>query len=98
MDYEVKHPDDVEDLSKLKDLIASLIPLLEVGIQIHGQRAPPSLAPLHKRIEEQFAEMKRQTEEKYGKRVKFVKILRIKMMPNENAFYTFSIKFLDYGY
>lgn len=74
LEYERRHPEDAEDLSRLKDLIASLIPLLEVGIQIHGQRAPPSLAPLHKVMLEQFAEMKRQTEEKYGRRVKSMRM------------------------
>lgn len=64
-----KHPEDVDLINTLKDLIASQIPLLDIGIQIHGQRAPPSLAPLQKRMEEQFYEMKIRIEEKYGKKV-----------------------------
>lgn len=69
-EYLKNHSEDADLIDKLKDLIASQIPLLEIGIQIHGQRAPSSLAPLQKRIEEQFAEMKFSTEQKYGKKVK----------------------------
>ncbi len=68
-DYLEKHPEDIDLINILKESIASQIPLLEIGIHIHGERTPSSLAPLHEKMEKQFAEMKRRTEEKYGKRV-----------------------------
>lgn len=64
-----RHPEDIGLIEQLKDLIASQIPLLNIGIQIHSQRAPVSLAPLHQRIEDQFEEMKTRIEATYGKRV-----------------------------
>ncbi|RWS31375.1 hypothetical protein B4U80_06775 [Leptotrombidium deliense] len=57
-----------ENVSKLKDLIAAQIPLLEIGIQIHGQRAPLSLKPLHEHMEEAFQKLRHSVESKYGKR------------------------------
>lgn len=68
-DYVEKHAEDDILIDKLKDLIAEQIPLLEFGIQVHKERAPPSLAPLQQKLEECFAQMKISIEEKYGKRV-----------------------------
>lgn len=68
-EYTEKHPEDEVLLEKLKDLIAEQIPLLEFGIQVHKDRAPPSLSPLQQKLEECFADMKISVEEKYGKRV-----------------------------
>ena len=59
---------DQEAINRLKDLIANQIPLLEAGIAIHKQRAPPSLRPFHEHMEEAFAKLKANVEERYGKR------------------------------
>lgn len=69
-EYQEKHPDDTVLIDKLKNLIAEQIPLLEVGIQVHKERAPPSLLPLQQKLEECFTTMKINAEEKYGKRVR----------------------------
>lgn len=68
-EYLENHPDDEILIKKLKDLIADQIPLLEFGIQVHKERAPPSLGPFQQRLEECFAEMQTSVIEKYGKRV-----------------------------
>ncbi|KAJ8938702.1 hypothetical protein NQ318_007990 [Aromia moschata] len=67
-EYETHHPDDKILVEKLKDLIADQIPLLDLCVQIHKQKAPDNLQPLQKRLEECFCVMKTDVEEKYGKR------------------------------
>lgn len=67
-EYEENHVEDAVLIEKLKDLIAFQIPLLELGLQLHKQRAPHSLMPLHDRLERLFMDMKSKVEEKYGKR------------------------------
>ncbi|CAG9857501.1 unnamed protein product [Phyllotreta striolata] len=66
--YETHHPEDTVLVQRLKDLIADQIPLLDLCIQIHKQKVPDNLQPLQKRLEERFAEMKADVEEKYGKK------------------------------
>ena len=68
-EYLEKRPDDGYLVAKLKDLIASQIPLLEVAISVHGMKAPQSLMPFHERLEKCFSEVQTRVEEKYGKRV-----------------------------
>jgi hypothetical protein len=68
------HPEDATLIIKLQDLIASQIPLLDLCIQIHRQRAPPSLAPFQQRLEECFADMQNHVESKYGKKVTEIQI------------------------
>lgn len=68
-EYDTHHPEDKILVVRLKDLIADQIPLLDLCVQIHKQKAPDNLQPLQKRLEEQFAIMKSDVEEKYGKKV-----------------------------
>lgn len=56
-------------IEKLKDLIASQIPLLEVALTVHRVKAPSTLLPFHERLENCFEEMRNSVEAKYGKRV-----------------------------
>ncbi|CAG2110858.1 unnamed protein product [Medioppia subpectinata] len=69
-EYLAKHPfrKDQDGITRLKTLIALQIPLLEVGIGLHKQRAPQSLRPFHDHMEEAFAKLKNNVEERYGKR------------------------------
>ncbi|XP_054707947.1 dedicator of cytokinesis protein 1-like [Uloborus diversus] len=59
---------DAEGIQKLKDLIACQVPLLEIGIAIHKEKAPESLKPFHKHMEEAFQKLRANIEEKYGKK------------------------------
>lgn len=68
-DYMEKNAKDEHLIEKLKDLIASQIPLLEIALSVHKSKAPESLLPFHARLEKCFAEMKEGVESKYGKRV-----------------------------
>lgn len=68
-EYIKSHPEDHILIQRLKDLIADQIPLLELGIHVHRDRAPASLQPLQKRLEDCFAKMQENVVEKYGKRV-----------------------------
>lgn len=74
-DYLEKHPDDDVQIQKLKELIAEQIPLLEMGVQLHRERAPPSLEPFQLRLEDCFSQMKANVEEKYGKKVHSLNVL-----------------------
>ncbi|XP_030761843.1 dedicator of cytokinesis protein 1 isoform X2 [Sitophilus oryzae] len=67
-DYLVHHPDDEVLVNRLKDLIADQIPLLDLCVQIHKQKAPGNLQPLQKRLEECFEVFRSDVEKKYGKR------------------------------
>ena len=67
-DYKEAHPEQVQDLQKLENLIAEQIPILNIGVQLHKQRAPLELAPFHRRLEQCFTSMRDQVEAKYGKR------------------------------
>lgn len=69
MEYTAAHPEEAKQLAKLKDLIASQVPLLEIGVQLHKQRAPISLGPFQQRLEQCFREMQVQVEAKHGKKV-----------------------------
>ncbi|XP_050304413.1 dedicator of cytokinesis protein 1 isoform X2 [Anthonomus grandis grandis] len=66
-EYLQYHPDDEVLVNRLKDLIADQIPLLDLCVQIHRLKAPEMLQPLHKKLEECFADMKAEVEKKYGK-------------------------------
>lgn len=66
-----RHPEDAALVQRLQDLIALQIPLLEVGIRLHGERAPPSLGPLQQRLESCFNDMRSHVETKYGKKVSY---------------------------
>ena len=68
-EYTAAHPEEAKQLAKLKDLIASQVPLLEVGVQLHKQRAPISLGPFQQRLEQCFREMQVQVEARHGKKV-----------------------------
>lgn len=68
-EYAAAHPEEAKQLAKLKDLIACQVPLLEVGVQLHRQRAPPSLGPFQQRLEQCFREMQTQVEARHGKKV-----------------------------
>ena len=66
-EYRAKHSNAKETkIAKLKTLIAEQIPLLEVGIQVHRDRADASMQPLHSRLEELFVKMKESVQKKYG--------------------------------
>lgn len=51
-EYLKRHPTkkDIEKLDKLKDLIALQIPILDVGISIHRQKAPKKYEPFIEKL------------------------------------------------
>lgn len=68
-DYLYRNTKDEPLIAKLKELIASQIPLLEIAITVHRAKAPTNLLPFHERLEKCFLEMQTSVEVKYGKRV-----------------------------
>lgn len=76
-EYLEQNPQDEPLMDKLKDLIASQIPLMEIALAVHKAKAPPQLLPFHDRLEKCFAEMQQNVEQKYGKRVSDVQFNRI---------------------
>uniref|UniRef100_A0A1Q3FGS7 Putative signaling protein n=1 Tax=Culex tarsalis TaxID=7177 RepID=A0A1Q3FGS7_CULTA len=75
-EYLLKCPNDDHLVARLKDLIASQIPLLEVAILVHKMKTPASLLPFHDRLEKCFAGIQSSVEAKYGKRTTDLKIDR----------------------
>uniref|UniRef100_A0A8B9FXU8 Dedicator of cytokinesis 2 n=1 Tax=Amazona collaria TaxID=241587 RepID=A0A8B9FXU8_9PSIT len=67
-EYSRDHPQDLEKLNRLKDLIAWQIPFLGAGIKIHERRVSDNLRPFHDRMEECFKHLKVKVEKQYGAR------------------------------
>ncbi|KAK9502031.1 hypothetical protein O3M35_012639 [Rhynocoris fuscipes] len=65
-EYLERNPEHEGQVTKLKELIATQIPLLEVGVKTHGDLAPPSLAPLQQRLEQCFNQMQAHVIANYG--------------------------------
>ncbi|XP_014603723.1 PREDICTED: dedicator of cytokinesis protein 3 isoform X1 [Polistes canadensis] len=53
-----QNPDMVPHVNRLKNLILDQISVLESGMVLHGQLAPPGVQPLHKRLFERFTQLK----------------------------------------
>lgn len=75
-DYIQRNPNDERLIEKLKELIASQIPLLELAVIVHRAKTPANLLPFHERLEKCFAEMQSNVESKYGKRTSDLKFDR----------------------
>lgn len=81
-EYSEQHSHDEHLIEKLKELIATQIPLLEVAVNVHRAKAPASLLPFHERLEKCFAEMQINVESKYGKRVNTFLLLFFEILLN----------------
>ncbi|NXD71584.1 DOCK2 protein, partial [Eolophus roseicapillus] len=66
--YVREHPEDEENIEKLKDLIAWQVPLLAEGIRLHGQKVTEDLRPFHERMEQCFVQLQAKVESQYGVR------------------------------
>uniref|UniRef100_A0A182ID12 Signaling protein n=1 Tax=Anopheles arabiensis TaxID=7173 RepID=A0A182ID12_ANOAR len=75
-EYLERHPGDDRLVARLKDLIASQIPLLEVALLLHKMKTPAILLPFHDQLEKCFATIQANVEAKYGKRMTDIKIDR----------------------
>ncbi|CAD7083698.1 unnamed protein product [Hermetia illucens] len=67
-EYLEANPENAIIVEKLKNLIASQIPLLEIALAVHKVKIPPSLSLFHEHLEKCFGEMQCSVEAKYGKR------------------------------
>lgn len=67
--YLAENPKDEALVEKLKELIASQIPLMDIALAVHKAKAPQQLNQFHDHLEKMFAEMQQHVEQKYGKRV-----------------------------
>ncbi|CAL8347289.1 unnamed protein product [Lota lota] len=64
--YIHEHPEDLERIEILKQLIALQIPLLADGIRIHGEKSTEQLKPLHNRLVTCFQDLREKVEKHYG--------------------------------
>ncbi|KAI4876095.1 hypothetical protein NFI96_024678, partial [Prochilodus magdalenae] len=64
--YIQQHPEDLERIEVLKQLIALQIPLLDDGIRIHGEKSTEQLKPLHNHLVSCFQELRGKVERQYG--------------------------------
>uniref|UniRef100_A0A7N6FJM6 Dedicator of cytokinesis 1 n=1 Tax=Anabas testudineus TaxID=64144 RepID=A0A7N6FJM6_ANATE len=64
--YMQEHPEDLEKIEKLKDLIAWQIPHLAEGVRIHGEKVTEALRPFHDRMEACFKQLREKVEKQYG--------------------------------
>ncbi|MFT7796902.1 dedicator of cytokinesis protein 5 [Arapaima gigas] len=65
-EYIREHPEDVERIEVLKQLIALQIPLLAEGIRIHGEKSTEQLKPLHNHLVTCFQDLREKVEKHYG--------------------------------
>ncbi|XP_067619455.1 dedicator of cytokinesis protein 1 isoform X2 [Eurosta solidaginis] len=84
-DYLEEHPEEKPLVEELKDLIASQIPLLEIAITLHKHKAPESLRLFHERMEQCFADMQTNVENKYGKKACDLKLDRESVIMRRNC-------------
>ncbi|XP_056384853.1 dedicator of cytokinesis protein 1 [Hyla sarda] len=66
--YMQEHPEDLEKIDKVKDLIAWQVPFLAEGVRIHGEKVTEALRPFHERLEACFKQLKEKVEKQYGVR------------------------------
>ncbi|XP_021925130.1 dedicator of cytokinesis protein 3 isoform X3 [Zootermopsis nevadensis] len=57
-EFSRQHPEFTDHVYRLKTLILDQIQVLESGLYLHGQLAPPGVQPLHRRLQERFAQLK----------------------------------------
>ncbi|XP_074109684.1 dedicator of cytokinesis spg isoform X2 [Cotesia typhae] len=57
-EFSRQNPEMLPHVNKLKNLILDQISVLESGLVLHGQIAPPGVQPLHKRLIERFTQLK----------------------------------------
>ncbi|XP_062855261.1 dedicator of cytokinesis protein 3-like [Trichomycterus rosablanca] len=57
-DYISSHPDEVEKINQLKELMQEQVHVLGVGLAIHEKLVHPEMRPLHKKLVDQFHVMR----------------------------------------
>lgn len=70
-EYLTNHKEDEQRIEKLKNLITSQIPLLEIGLKLHKIRVPLSMYKTHSHLEKCLENMKEHIEKNYIKKVSF---------------------------
>ncbi len=66
--YVHENPEHGDSIRVLKNLIAEQVPLLDVGLRIHEYKKTDDLRQLHNKMESMFGALRREVEEKYGRR------------------------------
>uniref|UniRef100_A0A8C6PUV3 Dedicator of cytokinesis 1 n=1 Tax=Nothobranchius furzeri TaxID=105023 RepID=A0A8C6PUV3_NOTFU len=80
--YMQEHPEDLEKIEKLKDLIAWQIPHLAEGVRIHGEKVTEALRPFHDRLEACFKQLREKVEKQYGVRTLVNMFVWSKFLPD----------------
>ncbi|XP_078272813.1 dedicator of cytokinesis protein 4-like isoform X4 [Rhinoraja longicauda] len=57
-DYILNHPEDAENISRLRELMFEQAHILEYGLAVHEKFVPQDMRPLHKKLVDQFYVMK----------------------------------------
>ncbi|KAG8436152.1 hypothetical protein GDO86_007307 [Hymenochirus boettgeri] len=57
-DYITQHPEDVDKISQLKELMQEQVHVLGVGLAVHERCVHPEMRPLHKKLVDQFQVMR----------------------------------------
>lgn len=77
-EYLLNHEEDQELIEDLKNLIASQIPLLDIGVKLYGHRESLSSWETVSSLQENLKKLKNRIQENYGKKVNIVNELTIK--------------------
>lgn len=67
--YLTNHKEDEQLIDKLKYLITSQIPLLNLGLKLHKIRVPLCMCKTHSHLEKCFKNMKKHIEKNYSEKV-----------------------------
>uniref|UniRef100_A0A8C4GWS9 Dedicator of cytokinesis 1 n=1 Tax=Dicentrarchus labrax TaxID=13489 RepID=A0A8C4GWS9_DICLA len=90
--YMQEHPEDLEKIEKLKDLIAWQIPHLAEGVRIHGEKVTEALRPFHDRLEACFKQLREKVEKQYG--VKSLVRVYVSVLEIHYVAFSFSCSFV----
>ncbi|XP_071494855.1 dedicator of cytokinesis protein 1-like [Diadema antillarum] len=85
-EYITKHPEDVIHITRLKELFAEQIPLVELGLTLHRNKMSDDLRPFQQKMEAQFQKRRQIVEERYGKKL----IENFALTPNDKLIQSFA--------
>eukprot|EP00057_Strongylocentrotus_purpuratus_P006618 XP_011661092.1 PREDICTED: dedicator of cytokinesis protein 1 isoform X2 [Strongylocentrotus purpuratus] len=85
-DYVAQHPEDAIHISRLKELFAEQIPLVELGLTLHRNKMSEDLGPFQRKMEDQYQKRRQIVEERYGKKL----IEHFALTPNDKLIQSFA--------
>ncbi|XP_022091656.1 dedicator of cytokinesis protein 1-like isoform X3 [Acanthaster planci] len=87
--YAAEHPENGIHITRLKELFAEQVALVEVGLMLHRNKMKEDLKPFHQKMEVMFERRKEQVEERYGKKL----VEGFALTPNDRMIQSYARRF-----